>query len=175
MYCSGCGQALAPGQPFCPNCGRPVAPVAPAVPGLQFQVETYAGKVKALSIVWFIYAGFCLMTGVLGLVFAHAFLSGGFPWMRGPWTQGPFPPGWIFPAVLHFAWVFLIIRVGLAVVAAWGLLERSQWGRVVAIVAAILSLLRFPFGTALGIWTLVVLLGYRNSTLYEQLPQERLL
>jgi len=24
-------------------------------------------------------------------------------------------------------------------------------------------------GTALGIWTLIVLLGYRNTTLYEQL------
>jgi hypothetical protein len=48
-------------------------------------------------------------------------------------------------------------------------MEHSQWGRIVAIVAAFLSLLKFPFGTALGIWTLVVLLGYRNSSLYEQL------
>ena len=48
-------------------------------------------------------------------------------------------------------------------------LERAPWGRVVAIVAAILCLLKFPFGTAMGIWTLIVLLGYRNSTLYEQL------
>ena len=38
-----------------------------------------------------------------------------------------------------------------------------------AIVVAILSLIKFPFGTALGIWTLVVLIGYRNTTLYEQL------
>jgi hypothetical protein len=29
--------------------------------------------------------------------------------------------------------------------------------------AAFLSLLKFPFGTAIGIWTLVVLLGYRNA------------
>jgi hypothetical protein len=57
----------------------------------------------------------------------------------------------------------------LALAAGWGLMERAPWGRIVAIVAAFLSLLRFPFGTALGIWTLVVLLGYRNSTLYEQL------
>jgi len=41
-------------------------------------------------------------------------------------------------------------------------------GRIVAIIAAILSLIRFPLGTALGIWTLIVLLGYRNTTLYEQ-------
>jgi hypothetical protein len=38
-------------------------------------------------------------------------------------------------------------------------------------VAAFLNLFKFvPIGTALGIWTLVVLMGYRNQTLYEQLP-----
>jgi hypothetical protein len=30
-------------------------------------------------------------------------------------------------------------------------------------------MLKIPFGTAIGIWTLVLLLGYRNTTLYEQL------
>jgi hypothetical protein len=39
----------------------------------------------------------------------------------------------------------------------------------VAIVAAFLILLHFPIGTALAIWTLVVLMGYRNATLYDQL------
>lgn len=70
---------------------------------------------------------------------------------------------------MHFIWIALLLRACLAVAAGWGLLEHTQWGRIVAIVAAILSLIRFPFGTALGIWTLIVLLGYRNSTLYEQL------
>jgi hypothetical protein len=140
------------------------------VPGFAYQLESYAGKVKALSIVWFIYAGYALLTGVLGLAFANAFFSGHFgPWMHGPWARGPFPPGLFGPMILRFAWMVVVVRVGLAAVAGWGLYERAQWGRIVAIVAAILSLLRFPLGTALGIWTLVVLLGYRNSTLYEQL------
>jgi hypothetical protein len=69
---------------------------------------------------------------------------------------------------LRFAWLFVVVRAGLALAAGWGLMERTQWGRIVAIVAAFLSLLKFPFGTALGIWTLVVFLGYRNKTLYEQ-------
>jgi hypothetical protein len=34
---------------------------------------------------------------------------------------------------------------------------------------AFLSLFKFPIGTAIGIWTLVTLLGYRNQTLYDQL------
>ena len=79
------------------------------------------------------------------------------------------PPFWFGSALLRFAWVFLLARVGLAALAGFGLLERAQWGRIVAIVAAVLCLIKFPFGTAMGIWTLIVLLGYRNSTLYEQL------
>ncbi|HME58241.1 MAG TPA: hypothetical protein VKF63_07880 [Terracidiphilus sp.] len=170
MYCSGCGLALASGQAVCPKCGRPAGPTVPSVPGLQFQLQNYAGKVKALGVVWLVYAAVALLSGILGLAFANAFLSGhSAPWMHGPWANGSMPPFWFAPALLRFAWVFLVLRVGLAVAAGIGLLERAQWGRVVAIVAAILCMLKFPFGTAMGIWTLIVLLGYRNSTLYDQL------
>jgi hypothetical protein len=170
VYCSGCGQALVPGQGICPQCGRPAVAPVPPVPGMVFQLANYTAKVKALSVVWFIYAAFSLLTGIAGLAFANAFLSGHFgPWMHGPWASGSLPPEWLGPAVMHFAWLILVARAGLALVAAWGLMERAQWGRIVAIVAAFLILLKFPFGTALGIWTLVVLMGYRNTTLYEQL------
>ena len=170
MFCSGCGHALVQGQPVCAQCGRPVAPVVPPVPGLQFQLESYAGKVKALSLVWALYAAFSLLTGLAGLTFAHAFFSNHFGhWGHGPWYDGSGPPEWLGPAILRFVWVVVMVRAGLALIAAWGLHERSQWGRVVAIVAAVFSLLKFPFGTALGIWTLVMLMGYRNSTLYEQM------
>jgi hypothetical protein len=76
---------------------------------------------------------------------------------------------WFGPAMLQFVWIFLVLRAALAIAAGWGLMEHTQWGRMLAIIAAIFSLLKFPFGTALGIWTLVVLLGYRNSSLYDQL------
>jgi hypothetical protein len=169
MFCSGCGQALAAGQPFCPRCGRPAAPAVPPIPGFEFQVETYASKVKALSIVWFIYAGLSLLVGIAGLTFAHAFLNNHFGnWGHGPWPNGS-APEWFVPSLMHIVWFSVMIRAALALVTAWGLLERAQWGRIVAVIAAFLSLFRFPFGTALGIWTLVVLLGYRNATLYEQL------
>ncbi len=167
MFCSGCGQALAPGQSFCPQCGRPMAPPAPPVPGLQFQLESYAGKVRALAIVWFVYAGLSLLLGFAGLAFMKAFFMGGFgPWMH---MHGPVPPVWVLPALVHFTWIFLSFRAVLAAAAGWGLIEHTPWGRIVAIIAAFLGLIRFPFGTALGIWTLVMLLGYRNSMLYQQL------
>jgi hypothetical protein len=165
MYCSGCGNALAPGQAFCAQCGRPSAAVIPPVPGLQFQLEAYAGKIRVLAICWFVYAGIALLTGMAGMAFLHAMFSGAF----NQWMQGPMPPIFMGHFLMQFAWLFLVVRIGLAVFTGWGLMQHAQWGRMVAIVAAIFSLVKFPFGTAMGIWTLVMLLGYRNGTLYEQL------
>ena len=164
MFCSGCGQAMVPGQAFCAQCGRPSAAVIPPVPGLQFQVESYAGKIRTLSVLWFVYAGFSVLLGFFGLAFAHAFFAGVF----GNWMNGPIRPNLLGPVLMRFVWAAVVFRAVLCAVAGWGLMQRTQWGRIFAIVAAILSLIKFPLGTALGIWTLVVLLGYRNSTLYEQ-------
>jgi hypothetical protein len=173
MYCSGCGQALAPGQPVCTQCGRPAVPPVPPVPNLGFQLAQYASRLRALSTVWFIYGGLSLVLGIVGLSFANAFFHGGWgPFMHGPWAEGPWGHDgqqWLGPAIIHFAWVMIILRSGLAIIAGWGLMERAPWGRVVAIVAAFLCILKIPFGTALAIWTLITLLGYRNTSLYEQL------
>ncbi|HEU5350001.1 MAG TPA: hypothetical protein VFU55_00270 [Terracidiphilus sp.] len=169
MFCSGCGQPVVPGQPVCSQCGRPVAPPVPPIPNFEFQLQTYAGRIRALGIVWFVYAGLELLFGLIGMTFASPFLMHSFgPWGHG-FDHGPLGPGWFGPALIHFIWAIILVRVALALIAGWGLMERAPWGRVVAIVAAVFSLIKFPLGTAMGIWTLVTLLGYRNSTLYDQL------
>jgi len=168
MFCSGCGHQLETGQPVCPQCGRPVAPAAPPVPGFEFQLASYSSKVKTLGVLWLVYSGLSLILGFAAMSFAKAFIAGGFgTWFHGQMDQ--MPPAWIIPAAFHFAWLILALRSVLSVIAGWGLLEHTQWGKVMAIVVAILSLLKFPFGTALGIATLVILLGYRNSALYDRL------
>ena len=173
MFCSGCGQTLEAGKPFCPNCGRPAVPVAPPVtpvpgpvPGFEYELPRYAGKVRVLGILWLVYAGISLLSGIAALTFLRGFLAGGF----GPWANGhPMFPDWFGPALVHFVWLMLSVRVVVCVIAGWGLLERAHWGRIMAIIAAIVCLLKIPFGTALGIATLIILLGYRNSTLYDHL------
>ena len=172
MYCSGCGQGLQQGQTFCPQCGRPVAVAPPPVPGFQFELDNYAGKIRALSTVWFIYAGLNLLLSFAGMTFARfAMLNHWGPWRHGPWMNGPFRPEWFGPNILQFIWVIALLWVGFLFAVGWGLKNREPWGRMVAIVAAFLNLFKFvPLGTALGIWTMVVLMGYRNQTLYEQLP-----
>lgn len=43
------------------------------------------------------------------------------------------------------------------IVVGWGLLKRKGWARILAIILGILNLINFPFGTALGIYSLWVL------------------
>jgi hypothetical protein len=166
MFCSHCGFAMPAGQPFCPQCHQPVPPLVPPVPGFEFQLSSYANKVRTLGILWIVYACLSFAVGIAAVSFAKALFSGSF----GPWAHGPMPPVWIFPAALQFAWIFLAGRAALCVVAGWGLMEHTGWGRIVAIIAAIVNMIHFfPFGAAIGICTLVILLGYRNSALYERL------
>ncbi len=168
MYCSHCGHALAQGQPVCQQCGQPVAAVpVPPVPGFQFELTSYASKLRALSVVWYIWGGLSLVFGFLGLAFADAFMHGRF----NHWMRGPIPPMWFGPAFVHFIWVIVLVRSALSLAAGYGLMHREPWGRVVALVAAFVNILKFPFGTALGIWTLVTLLGFRNTTLYQHIAE----
>jgi hypothetical protein len=168
MFCSGCGQELEAGKGFCAKCGWAAAPIAPPVaptPGLEYELARYAGKVRVLGILWLVYAGLSLVLGFAAMSFARALFSGGF----GPWGHGSPFPDWFGPAVIHFAWVMLSLRAVVCAVAGWGLLERAQWGRIMAIIAAVVCLIKIPFGTALGVATLVILLGCRNSALYDNL------
>jgi hypothetical protein len=51
-----------------------------------------------------------------------------------------------------------LVLAALGFVAGWGLLERRQWARSLAIVVAIIAILNPILGTVLGIYTLWVLL-----------------
>jgi hypothetical protein len=52
------------------------------------------------------------------------------------------------------------------IVAGYGLLVRRRWGRMLAIVVGILNLANVPLGTALGAYTLYVLLQERAEGLF---------
>ncbi len=60
-----------------------------------------------------------------------------------------------------------VVAAALALVTGFSLLTRRPWGRVLAIVAAILALLKFPLGTALGIYTLWVLAPGASGLEYD--------
>jgi len=57
----------------------------------------------------------------------------------------------------------------LALLTGFALLTRQPWGRTLAIVAGILTLIRLPVGTALGIYTLWVLAPAASGAEYEEI------
>lgn len=175
MYCNGCGQVLVAGQGFCPRCGWASGMATPMAGGPRAwrPLGLIERRVNALAVGWLVYGGLIAITGFFGLAFAHAFLAGhGGPF--GPEMHGWNGHGhrfWMGPGMplffMRFAWMTLAVRAGLALAAGFGLMQKTTWGRGVAIVAGCLALIHMPFGTVLGIWTLVVLLNAPNAAGYE--------
>lgn len=174
MFCDRCGNQLAYGAQFCASCGKAVAPglVPPvrsiAVPPPQGRVRRHIHRLATLWVV----------NGVLRLIGVTWFILFGnmfFPGWRGRMWPGAWPlgPGWGFdsflPGGLFSLGIFLGFFGVLHLVLAWGLFERQPWARVLGLVLGILALLRFPFGTALGIYTLWVLAPEESAREYDQL------
>jgi hypothetical protein len=100
-----------------------------------------------------------------------------FPFLRG-WASPivwPLGRGWgmdlFLPGGLFSLGIFLGFFGILHLVFAWGLFERQPWARPLGLVLGILALVRFPLGTALGIYTLWVLAPEQSSREYDRLSQ----
>jgi len=61
---------------------------------------------------------------------------------------------------------FLIVISLPGMLAGIGLLKLRPWGRIVAIIVGVLHILSFPLGTALGVYTLWVLLNVETEALF---------
>jgi len=135
-----------------------------------FPLALVERRVNALAVAWLVYAGLIAVTGFVGLAFAQALMTHMRPWQHGMWHfwEGPLMPG----AFLRFAWFAIGLRLGLALAAGYGLLHKARWGRWVAIVAAILSLIHLPFGTVIAVWTLVVMLSAPNVMGWEMMVRD---
>jgi hypothetical protein len=124
-----------------------------------------------LGVLWIIYSVLHAFGGVVMLILANTlFLHIG----RFMPPDVP-PPAREMPGFLHPLFMFigvLLLAKGLAGVAAGiGLLQRQPWARVLAIVVGVISLINIPLGTALGIYTLWVLVSPDADQEYRQIAQ----
>jgi hypothetical protein len=73
--------------------------------------------------------------------------------------------------ILGFIGTFAVMFMGALalpeIFAGAGLLQRREWGRILAIVVGIFSLIDIPFGTALGVYTLWVLMDDNIRSLFS--------
>lgn len=172
MTCAACGSVLAQDVRFCPHCGAPVASPPPGYnyqPGPPPPYTRVARNLQPLGILWLVYAGLRTMTGLLGVVFLHGLFGVrhyNYSGLGSGW--GPFGSSWL-AALWPMALGTLLISVGVSVLVGCALLTRQSWARVLAIIFGIIALIHFPLGTALGIYTLWVLVPRASGEEYDAL------
>lgn len=176
MVCQACGNPVTAEVHFCPRCGAQIAapPPPPAYPSpyppLAIAPEHRVQRnLQTLGILWCVFGAYRILAGLIGIFVLRiaTFRSfGGEPWMWGGRFHGPFAAPWM-AALLPLIAVVSVAAALLAFLVAFGLMTRQPWGRVVGIIVAILSLFKFPFGTALGIYTLWVLVPAESGMEYD--------
>ena len=65
------------------------------------------------------------------------------------------------------AFFLLIISVP-GIIGGLGLWKRRPWSRILLLIVSVFQLLNIPFGTALGIYTIWVLIHDETKTIFEQ-------
>lgn len=178
MHCSSCGAVIAGDAKFCSGCGavqttaQATAPPAAAVPPpgnwAAYRVQRHA---QILGILWLVYSAWSVMAMMIGVPIAMSVMGHIADNHMFSDNQSFAPFGMhLAMAVLPFIAVYVGLRSLLGVIAGIGVLTKKPWGRVVAIIAAILALIKIPFGTALGIYTLWVLCNAEAYDAYCATP-----
>jgi hypothetical protein len=79
--------------------------------------------------------------------------------------------GEIAPGILRFAGIVLssfLALLGLPkIIGGIGLLKGCEWGRILILVVSFLSLINIPFGTALGIYSMIILFNPQTVKLFN--------
>lgn len=180
MTCQACNAEIGSDVRFCPKCGAPV--VSTQIPPQPVGSTPYASSylpqlvprprvtrnLQTLGILWCAFGAYRVIGGLLGMFFLRAWATHGFGSGNWPFSHiaPQFPQAWMGFIVPMIA-IVTIVSAALAFSTGYALLTRRPWGRTLAIVAGCLALLKFPFGTALGIYTLWVLAPSESGIEYD--------
>jgi len=163
MFCNNCGSAIAAEQSLCGNCGKSTT-AARVASAARMRV---AEHIHLLAILWFIDGALLLIPAIIMAVLAGIVSS------PLAWHEGNNIAFVIVPGIFAILCVVFLLFAALRFIAGWGLLKLEPWGRIFALVMAFLDLLHVPLGTALGVYTLFVLLPDAAGDEYRQMSQTR--
>ncbi|GEM_PF-1182283 len=133
-----------------------------ALPVATPQPDTHIKLVAVLNIAFGVLK---IIVCVLALAFVALFMAKAQvnTDMRFPWINMML----LLPAfILVVALVLAVVRI----IAGFAVQKRRTWARTVLIVLAVLSLLSFPFGTAVGCYTLWVLMLREGAVAWFEPP-----
>ena len=161
MFCDQCGTQLQPLQQSCTRCGKAV--VGP----VGYRRNRVQEHVRLVGILWMAYSALSVVGGVVLMIVART-IFGGF--IRMPNGPPPEFTAWLSP-FLTFIGGMILLKGAAGFIAGWGVLQREPWARVVTLVVGFISLFNIPLGTALGIYTLWVLLPTQSDDEYQALAK----
>jgi hypothetical protein len=155
MFCDQCGTQLEAHQRYCSQCGKAIKGPSPIAGPRTGRVEAH---LRMLGILWLALSALDAFVGVAAIILANSLFS----------RWGPRDiPLFLHPLVAGVG-IFSIVKAGLGFLAGWGLLNHQSWARLLAIVLGVISLFfHIPFGTALGVYTLWVLLPAASEAEYD--------
>jgi len=158
MFCDRCGAAVQADQRFCGKCGKEFA--AASVVGFP-RPGRVASHVRLLGILWLAFSAVNAVGGIILYILANTlFVHLGD--MGGPQAAAV----WLRPFLSGLG-VLILIKAAVGFLAGWGLLQRESWARMLTLVLAFLALFHVPFGTAVGVYTLWVLLPAESDAEYQ--------
>jgi hypothetical protein len=161
MFCDQCGAPLPANEPRCGRCGKAVLEL------IALRRGRVREHVRLVGILWMAYSALHVVVGLVVLVVARTVFGYAMHLHHGP------PPEvsvWLRPLLTVVGWLILA-KAAVGFFAGWGLLQREDWARTVALVVGFIALLSVPVGTALGIYTLWVLLPSQSDDEYKALAQ----
>jgi hypothetical protein len=158
MFCNRCGNAIPAGVIECPKCQRRIGD-----PVRLLAYSRLQGHLSRLAILW-------IVIGALFMIPAAALLlfGGGVHFV----LHNEEPLAQLFPVFLYLLGGTLSLLAAGGIGVGLGLMQRRPWARTLAIILGALALLYPPFGTALGIYTLWVLLADDGGLEYHYLSQQ---
>ena len=123
---------------------------------------------RILGVCWMLYGILRIVTAVLLLYFdGTATLMFGALLNR---VADPFTLMEAFHVIYGTLVVFSAVCGVLGIVTGWSLLSSQRSGRMLAIISGFCSLWSIPLGTTLGIYTLIVMLGFPPRPTPEPVP-----
>src|ERR1043166_3967827 len=163
MFCTHCGASIATDQRFCGSCGKAVEPdtvapvgTSPVAPSVRSTSGRVARHLRTLGVLWIALSAPHLLRGAASFVGARMAGIVGQGWFDD--ASWGWPVGHFIPALLTFVGLASLLLAAAGFTAGWGVLERHPWARTLALILAFIALLNPILGTALGIYTLWVLL-----------------
>ena len=161
MFCDGCGNAVQPGQPFCSGCGKQIVGPVSLMRSRPGRVQSH---IHLLGILWLAMSALNAVGGLILVVLANTLV----PHLHEMGAPPETPTGFL-SAIVTTVGIIILAKSVCGFFAGWGLIKREPWARVVALVLSFISLFNIPFGTAIGVYSMWVLLPGQSQQEYDSL------